>query len=320
MTGSDGLRPLGGLVGAVAGDLAGRRLARRGTTSRPRPGRALSRPAGGTPSVEQVRQKASETLWWVKGHPSHPSHPAAAPAVCPMCRGAGWLRLPGDAESGWRVRTEACGCLAELRAHERWERALAASDITPELLRLSFGGYETSGHPSMLQGRDAALGWAEEVPDCALPWLFLYGAPGTGKTHLLASAFNLLLAAGRYPLYTLVPALLDYVREGLDAAEKGAYAARFKAVREAPILILDDLGAEQRSAWSDETLFKLVDARYRAGLPTAVASNVHPVDLEGRIASRLQDRALAVALLMSGPDYRLQPGQARSVVRRRRDG
>lgn len=241
-----------------------------------------------------------------------------------MCGGAGWVREEAGAENGWRVETYPCACRAELTARERWERALAASDITSALLTISFSGYDTAGHPSLVKGRDAALTWAssaesaetaesaEEVPDVRLqgfPWLFLYGSCGTGKTHLLVSAFNRLMATGRYPLYTLVPALLDHVKEGLDANDKGEYAARFKAIKEAPILILDDLGAEKRTDWSDETLFKLLDYRYREELPTAVASNLLPSGLESRIASRLQDRALSVALLIVGPDYRLSGAQ-----------
>jgi DNA replication protein DnaC len=217
----------------------------------------------------------------------------------------------------WQARTTLCGCREDAIAQARWERALAASDIAPRLLALDFASYDATHNPRALA---AVQAWTSDAARASLPWLLLYGGMGSGKTHLLAAAFNALMAEGRYPLYTLVPALLDHVRDGLDDAKPGEYGARFRAVRETPILILDDLGAEKRSEWSDELLFKLLDYRYRQELPTAVASNLIPADLEERIASRLQDRALAVALLMSGPDYRLQPGQARSVGRRRRDG
>jgi hypothetical protein len=276
-----------------------------------------------TATPEEMRAKASATLWWVRDRQQ--AELAAGPqSACPKCGGAGWVRDEAGAENGWRVETYPCACRAEVTARERWERALAASDITSALLRLNFSGYDAMGHPSLVKGRDAALAWAssagsagpagsaEEVPDVRLhgfPWLFLYGSCGTGKTHLLASAFNRLMATGHYPLYTLVPALLDHVKEGLDANDKSEYAARFKAIKEAPILILDDLGAEKRTDWSDELLFKLLDYRYREELPTAVASNLLPSGLESRIASRLQDRALSVALLIVGPDYRLSGAQ-----------
>ncbi|HEX8981720.1 MAG TPA: hypothetical protein VF792_03040 [Ktedonobacterales bacterium] len=51
-------------------------------------------------------------------------------------------------------------------------------------------------------------------------------------------------------------------------------AARFDAVQQTPIL--NDLGSEKRSEWTDETLFKLLDYRYREESPPAVASKPHP--------------------------------------------
>jgi DNA replication protein DnaC len=136
----------------------------------------------------------------------------------------------------------------------------------------------------------------------------LWGDPGCGKTHLLAAAFNAMVdadrlgaASGRLPLYVVVPALLDYIREGVQA---GDYSGRFASVALCPVLLLDDLGAEKRSEWSDEALFKLLDHRYRHGLRTAVATNLAPDELEPRISSRLQDRAVSWVYGMRGPDYR----------------
>jgi hypothetical protein len=83
-------------------------------------------------------------LWRVKGHPSLNT----TPTVCAKCHGAGWVRVAVGPEMHWQMKTERCSCLAELMAHERWERALAASDITPHLLTLSFGGYDTQPHHS----------------------------------------------------------------------------------------------------------------------------------------------------------------------------
>jgi hypothetical protein len=42
-----------------------------------------------------------------------------------------------------------------------------------------------------------------------------------------------------------VPALLDHIREGVQA---GDYSGRFAAVALCPVLLLDDLGAEKRAS------------------------------------------------------------------------
>jgi DNA replication protein DnaC len=75
--------------------------------------------------------------------------------------------------------------------------------------------------------------------------------------------------------------------------------------RSCPVLLLDDLGSEKRSPWTDEQMYRLLNHRYNEGLPTVVASNVLLEELEPRIASRMQDSSLAQVVLLAGEDQRL---------------
>lgn len=195
-------------------------------------------------------------------------------------------------------------CQREADANRRAERARAASDAAPEREGCSFSAYDATYNGGALA---AAAAWATGYAGsgCRIPgwrpWLFLHGGFGSGKTHLLAAAFYTLLDAGYAPIYTVVPLLLDHIRDGINA---GDYSARFYAVRDCPILLLDDLGAESQTPWAQEALFKLVDYRYRLGLPLAVATNLKPDDLEPRVGSRLRDRKLSAPIAMAGPDWR----------------
>jgi DNA replication protein DnaC len=201
-----------------------------------------------------------------------------------------------------------CECQAEKLAAERARKAQAASDAAPERAGCRFEDYDATYNADALEAaREWAMGYAgpgARMPGYK-PFLLLYGGWGTGKTHLLGAAFWTLVDGGRAPIYTVTPLLLDHLRDGLNADSPREYSDRFYAVRDCPLLILDDLGAEKRTEWSEEALFKLVDYRYRLRLPLAVATNLSPDELEPRIASRLQDRALARVERMLGPDWRL---------------
>jgi DNA replication protein DnaC len=240
-------------------------------------------------------------------------------AVCPRCHGAGFVRddaWPGDPTFG---KALPCVCQIPLIAARRYRQAQIISDAVPP--RVSFDEYNVTYNPEALAAaRDWAMGCASapHTPpagspvrgeragsrqDGWSPWLLLRGGYGTGKTYLLTAAFYALLDAGRQPIYTVSPLLLDSLREGIQS---GDYSERFYAVKDCPALILDDLGAESPTAWAREALYKVVDYRYRLGLPLAVATNCAVEQLEPRVADRLHDSRLSRVVRLSGPSWRLR--------------
>ncbi|HEX9036966.1 MAG TPA: DnaA/Hda family protein [Ktedonobacterales bacterium] len=235
-----------------------------------------------------------------------PSQRLVEPTIprCPVCHDTGWVRYdvqPSDTRFGQAFR---CPCQREADANRRAERARDASDAAPEREGCTFSTYEARYNAGALQAVAAwatgYVGWGCRIPGWS-PWLFLHGGYGSGKTHLLGAAFYTLLDAGYAPIYSVSPLLLDHIRDGITA---GDYSERFYAVRDCPILLLDDLGAEASTPWAQEAMFKLIDYRYRLGRPLAVASNLSPDELEPRIGSRLRDRKLSVTIQMVGPDWR----------------
>jgi DNA replication protein DnaC len=145
-----------------------------------------------------------------------------------------------------------------------------------------------------------------DLPDADRGWLLLLGNRGVGKTHLLAALANELMARGETPLYVVVPDFLEYLREGYDSEKLDEKASRrMEDARQCPVLLLDDLGSEKRSPWTDEQLYRLLNHRYNEGLPTVVASNVLLDELEPRIASRMRDSSLSREVVLSGEDQRV---------------
>jgi DNA replication protein DnaC len=129
-------------------------------------------------------------------------------------------------------------------------------------------------------------------------WLYLWGPAGRGKTGAAIAALHALVGRGATGLYAEVRDLLWHLRSSY--ADVGAFAAqpdqRWDQLQDVEVLILDDLGAERRTDWANETLGQLVAIRHRRLRRTVITSNLNLADLaehlgDGRTTSRIYERA-----------------------------
>jgi len=146
--------------------------------------------------------------------------------------------------------------------------------------------------------------WAAE-PD---GWLVFLGANGCGKTHLAAGIASERLAQGDAVAFANVPDLLDELRATFAPGSKERFDHRFRRLLEAPVLILDDLGAQQSSAWAEEKLYQLLNHRHVQRTPTIFTTNCELKEMEPRIASRLADLQTSTVYQITAPDYRTGAG------------
>lgn len=145
-------------------------------------------------------------------------------------------------------------------------------------------------------------------------WLVLWGDRGNGKSHLCAAVANHLIATGRPALFISMPDLLSALRQAMDLqvnTEQESYSGRINVIKTASVLILDDLGAESLSDWSESVLFELLDYRYRNQLATMIVTNCALDDFEARVTSRLLDTLLSTVIENKAPDFRQRPAQER---------
>ena len=133
--------------------------------------------------------------------------------------------------------------------------------------------------------------------------LLLYGAVGTGKTFYSACVANAVIDAGYRAYMTNFSTIADNLSGTWDKAEYIDNLMRYD------LLIIDDLGAERKSEFMQEQVWKVSDARYRSGLPLIVTTNLTAEELDAgdglgnkRIYSRLLERCLAVEV--KGKDRR----------------
>lgn len=228
----------------------------------------------------------------IPGTTSEPSVP-----VCPLCKDGKFLKkyLNGqNIDDGMELIP--CDCTSFDRKHRAWVRARDTSGLARILHDKTFTQFKRELQP---EAYDAAKAFAAQ-PD--LYWLMLIGDVGTGKTNLAAAIVTALLTTEWHPLYAVVPDMLRHLRAGFDSGE---HDQRWRDLRDAEVLILDDYGAEARTEWTDETMFTLIDYRYASRKPTVMMTNLTVAQLPPRIASRMCDAANSHVVTMRPGDYRL---------------
>ena len=75
-------------------------------------------------------------------------------------------------------------------------------------------------------------------------------------------------------------------------------------MRNAPLLILDDLGTQSNSEWAQEKLYQIFNYRYNAQLATVITTNLELEAIEIRIRSRMVDPSLVQIIHIAAPDFR----------------
>ncbi len=225
---------------------------------------------------------------------------------CPICGGIGYLRrdLPIDHPDFGKMSP--CACRAEEITQTAKSRLFRMSSLDA-LKALRFSNFEKRGHIG-LAARQAdslenAYNQAYHFAEHRQGWLLLLGRYGCGKTHLAAAIANHAIEQGVSTIFLTVPDLLDWLRYAYTGANL-SFEERFEEIREIPLLILDDFGTQNATAWAQEKIYQIINHRYVNQLPTVVTSNVMVNDFEGRIRSRLQDPNLVTVVKILAPDYR----------------
>lgn len=136
------------------------------------------------------------------------------------------------------------------------------------------------------------------------PSLLLLGATGTGKTHEAYGALIALSASGVGCQWTFVTAADLYAR--LRPRPRVDTEDEFLRYANAPLLVLDDLGAAKASEWTEEINYRLINYRYENLLPTLVTSNVRPKELRDTLGERVASRLVEMAdrVVLDGADRR----------------
>lgn len=220
--------------------------------------------------------------------------------ACPICHGAGVVhpRLPSGKPDYSRVVN--CSCIQEKLAQEQQDRLQRYSNLG-SLTRFTFDNLQPEGTSNSplngeLFGRacDAAKAYAKEPKG----WLIFTGPSGCGKTHLAAAIANQRISQGYPAFFINTIDLLDHLRSAFNPASEMDYDQLFDQVRNAPLLVLDDLGGQTSTLWAKEKLDQLLNYRYSSQLPTVIVL-ISPVEqLDERIRTRLNNAQISQVYLL----------------------
>lgn len=226
---------------------------------------------------------------------------------CPICHDKGFFvyDLPVDDKNFGKPFP--CGCQEDKRRERRENRvrSMSALGAFAGQTFASFNPVRPGLSDEHNSGLSTAFAQARAYAEQPHGWLLLTGSYGTGKTHLAAAIANhRLLETGEAVIMVTVPDLLEHLRATYGPNSDVAYDEVFDQLRNAALLVLDDLGAESSTAWAQEKLYVLFNHRHVRRLPTVITTNQDVDLMDGRIRSRLLDDRLTQVLPLTVPDHR----------------
>jgi len=203
-------------------------------------------------------------------------------------------------------KVQICTCRQRQVSQQVHQRLFALSNLN-ELSHLTFDNFQPRGRiglgPWQAASLEQAYNHARQFAQSLNGWLLIQGGYGSGKTHLAAAIANFAVSVGVPTLFITVPDLLDTLRFAYSDPEV-TFEERFEEIRRAPLLVLDDFGTHNATAWAQEKLFQILNYRYINRLSLVVTTNLPMDDIEGRIRSRLEDPELVTSVHILATDYR----------------
>ncbi|MBM3136952.1 MAG: AAA family ATPase [Chloroflexi bacterium] len=144
---------------------------------------------------------------------------------------------------------------------------------------------------------------AQQFADQPDGWLVLMGNYGVGKTHLAAAIGHYQSGLGGEPIFAVVPDLLDHLRATFSPTSTVSYDNIFTQVKNAKLLILDDLGTQNATPWAREKLYQILNFRYETRQPTVITTSSSFEELDPRIRSRMMDERVCKVYAIVAPPY-----------------
>lgn len=226
--------------------------------------------------------------------------------ICEVCSGSGWAPCEGG------VRR--CSCMDSRRV----ERLLAEARIPKRYEHCDLDSYKPA-NASTKKAKQFVQSFLDKYP-----WvehgLLLMGGCGVGKTHLAVSLLRqVIVEKADGGLFYDFRDLLREIQSSWNSVSQASELDILRPVLEAPVLVLDELGANKPTDWVRDTVGHIINYRYNDKKLTIFTSNYldNPErrgeeTLTDRIGARLRSRLYEMCreVTIQSNDFRQEVAKA----------
>ena len=196
-----------------------------------------------------------------------------------MCKNKviGYIYIPKENGSGLTFEYTACPYkLAELKNNE-YKENIKLFETPKALMEASMKNVYTDDK-NRVELIKYFKHFIDHYDDLEKPkGCYLHGNFGTGKSYLVAALLNELAKKDVRCAIVYVPEFLRILKSSFDSD----YEDKYDFIKRAPVLLLDDIGAENLTQWSrDEIIGTILQYRMDEKLPTFFTSNLDLKQLE----------------------------------------
>lgn len=143
---------------------------------------------------------------------------------------------------------------------------------------------------------------------CKSPNLFMHGATGLGKTHLSLSIASVVINSGFSVVYLSAPSIISRLEKERFSHYNQSGDDTERHLMDCDLLILDDLGTEFQTNFSNSTVYNIINSRILYQRPTIISTNLSTRQVQSSYSERLVSRIMGnfERLYFLGRDIRSQ--------------